>query len=229
MRSLKGTFKKYRQDAARLVNNMKGIDKRRSEIRADLGQIQAVLVELVTHTQTVTMNQTNILAKASSNLQEAKNVTRIERALRKESEYIVSLTRKVGTLVKLLRREDGAHAEAQRELEESQRAVTTFMNETMKLVSDISREVTVVRPNMRDNLSDTGKKTVHGDPYIVSSFFHLHTRPRDTTAASIFQRRRGASARRTTPQQLLLTGTAAAAPKAIKASSASKPRKPQKK
>jgi hypothetical protein len=198
--------------------------KKQKKMPGQLGSSRArnmsSLKNTLKHTQTVTSTQANILA--STEKMSAPQVTRIERALRKESELIIKMTSKVGALSKLLKREDGAHAQAQQEMRTSRRSVSTFMNDTLRIVNDIAFDVAVARPNVTDNLVEN-PSVLGDDPYVVSSFFHLHTRPRDTAAAGIFQRRRGSSARRAAAATPAITSSSAP-PRAIKASDASTPR-----
>jgi hypothetical protein len=220
MSSVKNALKHCRQQANKTRNQLKGVERRRADMRGELAHVNASLAELVEHMQTVTTTQASILA--STDKMSAPQTTRIERALRKESELIIKLTSKVGALSKLLKREDGAHVQAQQEMRDSRRSVTTFMNDTMRIVNDIASDVAVARPDVTDNLVEK-PSALGDDPYVVSSLFHLHTRPRDTAAAGIFQRRRGSSARRAAAVTPAITaGTAP--PRAIKASDASTPR-----
>lgn len=196
MRSLKAALKRRKQRSAAVMGGLRGVEKRAANGRQALAEIRGVLAASLPKLVMPVTPET-LAAVDWSQPAAAKHLTSLERGVKVATEQFASLTTHIVRLTKALDREDQSLAETQQEMDNQTKAVTTFMNDTMRLVDDITREVTVVQPDMKDNLTVPGAPG--DDQYVISSLFRLHTRPRTLPASNIFPRRRGAAAVKTEP------------------------------
>ena len=214
--SLKAALKRRKQKASILNSELRGVQKRRADLRSALADTNTLVGTMIAEAQQVSVKPSHITGKAMTK----EHATRLERVMRKQTEQLSVMTSKVTRLISVLTREDRALAQAEEEMNAARRDVKTFVNDTMRIVNEISSEVAMVRPDVTDNLADANTAVPGDNQYVISSFFHLHTRPRDTAAAEIFNRRRGAAVRRGN-QTAAIKGPPA--PKAIKAADVSTP------
>ncbi len=214
--SLKAALKRRRQKASVLNSDLRGVQKRRSDLRSTLADTNAMIGKMVAQAQQVSVKPSHITGKAMTK----EHATRLERVMRKQTEQLSAMTSKVTRLIAVLKSEDQALAQAEEEMREARRNTKTFVDDTLRIVNDIASEVSMVRPDVTDNLADR-TTTMPGDSqFVISSVFHRQTRPRATAAAGIFNRRRGAAVRRGN-QTAAIEGPAA--PRAIKAADVSTP------
>ena len=214
--ALKAALKRRKQKASILDSDLRGVQKRRSDLRGALADANALVGTMISEAQHVSVKPSHITGKTMTK----EHASRLERVMRKQTEQLSVMTTKVTRLISVLTREDRALAQAEEEMSNARRSVQTFVDETMRIVNDIASEVAMVRPDVTDNLADRTAAVPGDNQFVISSFFHLHTRARDTAAAEIFNRRRGAAVRRGN-QTAAIQGPPA--PRAIKAADVSTP------
>lgn len=214
--SLKAELKRRKQKATALNSDLRGIQKRRSDLRAALADTNALVGTIVAQTQQLVVKPSHISGKSIGK----EYATRLERVMRKQTEQLSAMTTKVIRLINVLTRDDRALAQSEEELRVARHSVKTFVDDTLRVVNDIASDVAMVRADVTDNLADSTTTVSGDDPFVISSLFHLHTRKRDTAAAGIFNRRRGAAVRRGN-QTAAITGPPPL--RAIKAADASAP------
>ncbi len=210
MSSLKAALRRRRQSAKKVNSNLKGVEKRRSALRTTLVDVNAAVAAAISQAQHLPVTPEDIGRPIT-----AERASRLEKLMRKNTTNLSMLTTKVGLLLKELMREDTAQAEAEDEMKKARKSVDTFMNDTMRLVNEITTEVTEDSPDYMDDLRDrniNGKP--RGDGYLLSSLFRVRTRPRNAPAAGLYPRRRGATVQK---------AQATTAPLAVKGASLSVP------
>ena len=193
MQSLKTALKRRRQRAAAVRGHLLGVEKKHSELLAATRSLRNVLTSALPQLHgALTANAMASIdwTKAAS----AIHVKRIEKAMKAETDQLAEVVTATSQVFAVLDRQDQTSREAVAELRGERKAVRVFMDDTMRFVDTIAREVTEVRPNFADNLSGGAKPAPGDDVYVISSLFRLHTRPRDARADGIFARRRGAPA-----------------------------------
>ena len=214
--SLKAELKRRKQKATVLNSELRGVQKRRADLRETLADANALVGTMVAQARQSVVKPSDISGKSIGK----EYATRLERVMRKQTNQMSAFTTKVTRLISVLTREDRALAQSEEEMRVARRSAKTFVDDTLRIVNDIAGEVAMVRADVTDNLADSTTTVAGDNPFVVSTFFHLHTRRRDTAAAGIFHRRRGAAVRRGN-QTAAITGPPAQ--RAIKAADASTP------
>ncbi len=196
MSSLKVALRKRRQRANKVNSNLKGVEKRRAALRSTLVDVNAAVAAAISQAQHLPVMPDDIAKPIT-----AERASRLEKLMRKSTTNLTMLTSKVTVLIKELQREDKAQAEAEAEMKRARKSVETFMNDTMRLVNEITLEVTTDSPNYTDDLRDltANSKPRSGDPYLISSLVRVRTRTRHAPASGIYPRRRGSTVQKAQP------------------------------
>lgn len=200
--NLKTALRTRRSDAKRIQTNLQGIEKRRAALSATLDQLSTA-VEAVTAAAQASHIDTNVLVNGTPD-----RIAALSSGISKTNAALTTLVSKVGMVQKELKREDKAVKEARSEMKRARRSVGQFMTETIRFVNDIAVEVTMVQPDMLDDLR-AGRTAADGDPHLISSFLRTRTRPRTAPASDIVPKRRGVATRRPKVSSAKVTSTTA--------------------
>ena len=220
MKSLKAALKQRRHKAAAVRGQLRGVEKKHSELLAATNSLRTVLASALPQLhEALTANAISSIDWTS--VASAKHVKRIENAMKAETDQLAEVAASASQVFAVLDHQDQSSKEAAAEMQTQRKAVRDFMNDTMRFVDDIARDVTNVRPNFSDNLSGGTKPAPGDDVYVISSLFRLHTRPRDARADGIFARRRGAPANIKKQEAQSSAPAAAATPPTSSSASAS--------
>lgn len=191
--SLKAALKRRSQTSRRLQNDLKGVEKRRASLRETLGDVSGVMARTLAQLrECMPVTQEDV---SGGKPIAAARASRLEKTMRKSTSALALLTEKVGQLTEAITREDAALRAAEKEMKEARARVKIFMDDTLRLVNDISREVTETRADFADDLREDKSEQL-GDPYLISSLMRTRTRPRNATAVGIYPRRRGGAVRK---------------------------------
>jgi hypothetical protein len=204
MFSLKAKLKRRKQAASRLTNNLRGVEKKRADLRKTLEEVKGVVAAAITQAQHLPVTPADL---APGKPITSERASRMEKTMRKTTSGLALLTDKVSLLLEAITHEDATLKAAEREMKQARKDVETFVNDTLRVVNDITHQVTTISPDFTDDLRDKSNVQQFGDPYLISSFMRVRTRPRNASATGIYPRRRGGAVRK--PQ-------AADAPLAVK-------------
>lgn len=193
MFSLKAKLKRRRQAARRLTSNLRGVEKRRADLRSTLEEVKGVVAAAIAQAQHLPVTPADL---APGKPITSERATRMEKTMRKTTSGLALLTQKVGLLLEAITQEDATLKAAEREMKQARKDIETFVNDTLRVVNDITQEVTTVGADFTDDLRDKSNVQQLGDPYLISSFMRTRTRPRNAPATGIYPRRRGSTVRK---------------------------------
>ena len=191
--SLKAKLKSRSQHARRVLNDLRGIEKRRSDLRATLPEVSAVVAAAIGHAHA----QMPVTPKdvAGGRPITKERAAQLEKMMRKSTASLALFTQKVTLLTEAVSREDATLRAAQKEMKDARKTVKTFMDDTLRVVNDIAHDVTEARIDFADDLRED--KAQHLDnPYLISSLMRTRTRTLNATAVGIYPRRRGGAVRK---------------------------------